>query len=1049
MISLRQRFRGLFDDRVQKRGIELFNLGRVTRGEPKGSIIEYQVKDRDSFRIKLNLENPKNSSCTCKDYEEGLWCRHIWACVVDQDDKRMNVVDAATLRRSDVRSEGRSQRPESKITPPETPLSLTPDSQSVATTAREEIIHQFHEMQKSEWLEKLQIALRKESQSIASRFEQRTLFILNLQKSKEVGKLFVEPWIQEKLPNGQWGAIRSSLLLQNDSQLQPLVARPLLRDLSQQGLLYYQSTQKNRFLEPLEFQEDTIGLKIAVSQIDGQYFARAVLSLPQSQHELTEIDEFFSNYVIIRNKIYEISFKEDLALYELFRKERALEIPNSEFEQFLNLFLIDHKNIDLKLPPNLEFAELKVPPKVRLAVIQQDTKSQYVINFDLVYDDKVFEITEDGQWIYDLDHRKKYHRHLDQEQFLWSEIRRAGLLGSNKIKNLNQTTLNQDAFLDCLEVAAEHNWTVSINQKLLKKGVNYSAKLKSKTEWFEMEGRFNFGNEHIDLPTLLKALRRDQRVVTLNSGEMAFIPKAWVHKFKMMARLGQESEEGLRISKVQALFLSSFFVDDRSFFIEDNANNLEHVIDSVKQLPEAEPSSSFSGDLRAYQKKGLSWLELLQEQDIGGILADDMGLGKTVMVLAALSKEGKEKSTHYRSLIVSPKTLVFNWISEAKKFTPSLDFIEYTGPKRKELLANATQDSVIVTTYHTLRQDIDDFKDKTFQFLVMDEAHYIKNADSQSYMACRMLQAEHKFALTGTPIENSIQDLFSLLSVVNPGLITDSSAQRIEKDPEAIKVLARALQPFVLRRTKEQVLTELPDKVEQIVYCELSQEERKKYDELKNFYWQQISHGGGETGVNTNRIQVLEALLRLRQAACHQGLLDEKQKDFVSAKFECLLEHIETVLAEGKKALIFSQFTSLLGLFSRQLEARGIKFGYLDGKTKDRAEIVNEFQNNDELKLFLISLKAGGVGLNLTAAEFVFILDPWWNPAAENQAIDRAHRIGQEKTVFAYKIIARDTIEEKILELQKSKLELAKNVVGTDQSLLKNLSMDDLKYLFT
>lgn len=1036
MINLRQKFRGLFDDRVQKRGIELFNLGKVTRKTTGGPSATYSVKDRGFHQVQLNLDSPKLSTCTCKEYEDGLWCRHIWACVVDQDALlEETAAPAPTLEKSKEESIPQANHQDPK------PESASGSETETAVMSDEN----------PDWLEKFRLALKKDGPISLSKLEQRTLYVLNLPKSKEIGSLVVEPWYQEKMPTGHWGAIRSSQAIKSESHIQASVARAILKDLSQTKILYYQSTQKNRFLEPVEFRDEVVKFKIAVSKIDGHFFARGILVLPDAQHELTEVDEFFNHFIIIRNNLYEIGFKDEIRLYEFFKKERAVEITPGEFDRFLNFFLLENKKIDLKLPPDMEFQEISTEPTVRLQILQQDTKNNYVVNFDYHYNEKVFDPEEVSSWIYDLENRRKFARNHQVESQLEAEVKRAGLLGSNKLKNLNQTILNQDALLDCIDVAAENNWSIMMNQKILRKGVSYSARLKSQVNWFEMVGTFDFGAERVDLPNLLKALRKDQRIVTLASGEMAYIPKLWAQKFKMMARLGQESENGIKISKVQALFLSSFFNDDKSFFIEDNSDSIQTVIESVKELHESTPSQDFQGDLRPYQKKGLAWIELLKSEQIGGILADDMGLGKTVMVLSALSKLSAEGHLKKRSLIVSPKTLVFNWISEAKKFTPRLNFVEYTGTRRREVLAQAPENAIVVTTYHTLRQDIDDFKSSTFDFLIMDEAHYIKNADSQSYMACRMLQAEHKYALTGTPVENSIQDLFSLLSVVNPGMITESSAQRIERDPEAIRVLARALQPFVLRRTKEQVLKELPEKVEQIVYCDLSPEERKKYDELKQFYWQQIAGEPGEqnAAINTNRIQVLEALLRLRQAACHQGLLDENLQSTVSSKFECVMESLETILAEGKKALIFSQFTSLLKLFSNQLEAKGIKFSYLDGKTKDRAEIVQDFQNNEDSKIFLISLKAGGVGLNLTAAEYVFILDPWWNPAAENQAIDRAHRIGQENTVFAYKIIARDTIEEKILELQKSKLELAKNVVGTDSSLIKNLSLEDLKYLFT
>ena len=299
-------------------------------------------------------------------------------------------------------------------------------------------------------------------------------------------------------------------------------------------------------------------------------------------------------------------------------------------------------------------------------------------------------------------------------------------------------------------------------------------------------------------------------------------------------------------------------------------------------------------------------------------------------------------------------------------------------------------------------------------------------------MACRLISAKRKISLSGTPVENSLSDLFSILSIVNPGLITKNQAANWSRttDAASLKQLARAMRPFVLRRTKTQVLKDLPEKSEQLIYCELSAGERKKYNDLKKFYWSKLSGKLEEKGLARSKIEILEALLRLRQAACHQGLLEEKAKLQKSAKFEVLLDQIDNVIKDGHKALIFSQFTKLLELLKFHLDERGIKYEYLDGQTSDRQERVERFQNDSQIPLFLLSLKAGGVGLNLTAADYVFVLDPWWNPAAEAQAIDRAHRIGQKRKVFAYKLIAKDTVEEKILELQQSKKDLANAIIS-------------------
>ncbi|MFN8944727.1 MAG: DEAD/DEAH box helicase [Pseudobdellovibrionaceae bacterium] len=330
----------------------------------------------------------------------------------------------------------------------------------------------------------------------------------------------------------------------------------------------------------------------------------------------------------------------------------------------------------------------------------------------------------------------------------------------------------------------------------------------------------------------------------------------------------------------------------------------------------------------------------------------------------------------------------------------------------------------------------------------MYESQNIKNSDSQVSMACRLVKASHVFALTGTPVENSIQDFFSIMNVVLPGLFS-AEKNMMKYASEDVQLLAKAFSPFILRRKKQEVLKDLPSKSEQILYCELSSEEKQKYEELKNYYWGQLKGVIDQQGLNRSKIQVLEALLRLRQASCHIGLLDQTKRDFVSAKFELLLEQIQEIISEGHKVLVFSQFTQLLELFKTQLNRLNLSYHYLDGQTKDRKEIVTDFQMHDDKKIFLLSLKAGGVGLNLTAAEYVFILDPWWNPAVEAQAIDRAHRIGQTKKVFAYKMIAKDTVEEKILKLQETKKDLLENLLSQKKSVLKNMTFEEISEIFS
>ena len=346
-------------------------------------------------------------------------------------------------------------------------------------------------------------------------------------------------------------------------------------------------------------------------------------------------------------------------------------------------------------------------------------------------------------------------------------------------------------------------------------------------------------------------------------------------------------------------------------------------------------------------------------------------------------------------------------------------------------------------------------KDIEFDYVILDEAQAVKNAGTASAKAVRLLRSSHRLALSGTPVENHLGELWSLFEFLNPGMLGAASVFRRatgsgrEIDEETRKLLSQALRPFILRRTKDQVARELPAKTEQTIYCELEPAQRKLYDELRQHYRDSLRQRIETQGLGKSKIMVLEALLRLRQAACHPGLIDINRSGEPSAKLEALLAQLREVLDSGHKALVFSQFTSLLRIVRDRLDSEGIVYEYLDGKTRKRQACVERFQSDPDCKLFLISLKAGGLGLNLTAAEYVFLLDPWWNPAVEAQAVDRAHRIGQTKPVFAYRLIARDTVEEKVLELQKTKRDLAAAIIGEDNALIRNLKREDLELLLS
>ena len=586
----------------------------------------------------------------------------------------------------------------------------------------------------------------------------------------------------------------------------------------------------------------------------------------------------------------------------------------------------------------------------------------------------------------------------------------------------------------------------------LLRGGESRLRLTSGTDWFDLDGEVNFEGTWIPLSAVLDSLRSRTDRVKLPDGSEGIVSAREARRLRALAGLGQRKHGHLRFASSQAILLDALISSAPQV---DRDASFEQLIGGLRGDLAVDPSPQppgFGGDLRPYQQIGLGWLEVLRRLGLGGCLADDMGLGKTVQVLALLLRihrgQGADGQRPNRpSLVVAPRSLVFNWRQEAEKFAPELRLLEYTGQQRTAQLDEVGQADLLLTTYGTLRKDVDILAGLDFEYVILDEAQAIKNHAAQISKACRDLKGRHRLALSGTPVENDVSELWSIFEFLNPRMLGSRREFVRMAQGDALTLVGRGLSPLLLRRRKEDVLGELPEKTELTVYCDLGPEERRRYDELRVQYRSQIDAKVAKTGVQSVRTEVLEALLRLRQVACHQGLVDERRKSAPSTKVDTLLAHIEEVAAEGHKALVFSQFVKLLDIVRQRLDADGIKYTYLDGQVRDRESVVDRFQSDPEVSVFLISLRAGGLGLNLTAADYVFILDPWWNPAVEAQAIDRAHRIGQTRPVFAYRYIARDTVEEKILALHRDKRALAEALVGGDLDKGGKLSLDELRLL--
>ncbi|MFH0945383.1 MAG: SNF2-related protein [Planctomycetota bacterium] len=609
---------------------------------------------------------------------------------------------------------------------------------------------------------------------------------------------------------------------------------------------------------------------------------------------------------------------------------------------------------------------------------------------------------------------------------------------------------------ECVGRLLEAGWWVEADGRPQRQASNFSLSVKSGIDWFDVKGSVSFGDTRIELQDLLQNLKAGTKTVRLGDGSVGILPEDWLRRFNLLGSLGRGMKNSLRLKRSQGFLLDVLLAEKVQVQADERFHEFREKLRGFQGIAPCSEGSGFSGELRGYQRIGLAWCRFLHDFGLGGCLADDMGLGKTVQFLAHLQKLLEEGRLDGPALVVAPLSVVSNWVSEARRFTPGLRVVEYTGSDRARLNHELDGSHLVVTTYGLLRADILFFKKQRFSYAVLDEAQAIKNPRSQTAKAAYLLEADHRLALSGTPIENHLGELWSLFEFLNPGMLGRSRTFRAlaGRGTEALDLatrgsLARALAPFILRRAKGEVAKELPEREEQTLYCDFGEAQRELYEGLRQHYRRSLLKPGQDDSVDPNKMHVLEALLRLRQAACHPGLLDVTRVDEESAKLRVLLPRLAEIVDEGHKALVFSQFTSLLDIVERRLNEEQIVFERLDGSTRNRPARVERFQTDPACQVFLISLKAGGLGLNLTAAGYVFILDPWWNPAVEAQAIDRAHRIGQTRRVMAYRLIGRDSVEEKILELQSSKRDLADALICGDGSLLQKMTEEDLALLLS
>ena len=619
-----------------------------------------------------------------------------------------------------------------------------------------------------------------------------------------------------------------------------------------------------------------------------------------------------------------------------------------------------------------------------------------------------------------------------------------------------QEFLESAWFLEAFENWRSHNYSILgfnqlKNNRLNANKMSVSTKVNSGIDWFEVKANVKFGNQEVSLKDIQKSVLNKSRYIQLGDGTLGIMPQEWINHFGQFFRSGTLNGDSIRLHHTNFQLIDELFEQEvQSEETQLKLENYRHKMAQFHAIQTTEVPKKLKATLRDYQKEGLNWLNFLDEFGFGGCLADDMGLGKTIQMIAYLLQQ-QEKGNMDANLVIVPTSLLFNWELELDKFAPHLNRLVIYGPDRQTKKVDFSKYDIVLTTYGTMLSDVEHLRKYVFNCIILDESQAIKNPDSKRYKAARLLEGRQRLVMTGTPIENNTFDLFAQFSFAVPGLFgsakrfADEYSTPIDKFQETKRAieLQQKIHPFVLRRTKVQVAKELPEKTEMILHCEMGAEQQRVYDAYKKEFQLYLSKQDTDS-LNRNSLHVLQGLTKLRQICNSPALLsDEEYYGHESAKLNVLMEQIRSLKKEHK-ILVFSQFVGMLDLVKVALEKEEIAYSYLTGKTKNRQEQVDLFQEEEEVRVFLISLKAGGTGLNLTKAEYVFLIDPWWNPAVENQAIDRAYRIGQENKVVAVRLITPNTIEEKIIELQSRKKQLVQDLVHTDTKILKQLSKDDL-----
>ena len=821
-------------------------------------------------------------------------------------------------------------------------------------------------------------------------------------------------------------------------------------------------------LLPIGISADALTPFFKVLYQKNQYQIRCLVKINGQSVDVSNNECKTSVLFFYNNNLYLLNKQEDIALMEKFSTKGKLTIDKNEWpDQLRNFILPVAKNYHVEFDKDL-IKEIKGGEPEKKLLLQE--KGDYLLfqpvfsykGFEIVYGGKDEIIVPDGDKVVVIQrNRESEFQFIKKLESLHSQFihpqdsSSLALRGSDVLKN-NWFFLFTDA-MEEMKIPV-YGFEALKNFRFNTARPQTKIHISSNTDWFDARVDILFGDQQVTIADVKKALANRQQFVPLNDGTLGVLPEEWVKKYSLLFRIGEGKSNQLRLSKYHMSVIDELYENRNEEELIIHLEKKYEQLKEFKNIREIPPPAHLDHILRPYQVHGLHWLNYLHEVNWGGILADDMGLGKTVQALSFM-QHFKDVYGQLNGLVVCPTTLIFNWENEIKKFTPSLTYYIHHGGDRirnKQLL---NEYDVIITTYGTLRSDIKLLMEIPFDYVILDESQAIKNPASKVTKAACLLRAKHRLCMSGTPLQNNTFDIFAQMNFLNPGMLgsieffRQEFAMPIDKFGESDRKehLRKLLYPFILRRTKEQVAKDLPEKTETILFCEMEEEQRKVYDAYRNDYRDKILGSIESQGIQRSQLTILQGLMKLRQICDSPAILNETEKyPNHSIKLDELAREITENIGDHK-TLIFSQFLGMLALIKEKLKSLEVKFEYFDGSTSaiDREKAIRNFQEDDSCRVFLISLKAGGVGLNLTAADYVYIVDPWWNPAVEQQAIDRTHRIGQTKNIFAYRMICKDTIEDKILGLQEKKRMLAKDIIVDDDGFVKSLSREDVEYLFS